>query len=66
MVMATSFQHDYHRHALMFRRLLWAFAALECELRDRKQFGTKAEARMAVFDVIKGCYNPGRRCSTRG
>jgi putative transposase len=39
------------------------FATLECELLDRKQFATPAEARLAVFDFIEGWYNPCRRHS---
>lgn len=35
------------------------FATLECELFDRRKFRTKAEARMAVFALIEGWYNPG-------
>jgi len=37
------------------------FATLECELLDRRRFATKAEARMAVFEFIKGWYNSARR-----
>ncbi len=33
------------------------FATLECQLRDRRRFATKAEARMAVFEFIEGWYN---------
>ncbi len=39
------------------------FATLECELLDRYQFKTRAEARMAVFGFIEGWYNPHRRHS---
>jgi putative transposase len=39
------------------------FATLECELLDRKSFKTQGEARMAVFDLIEGWYNPHRRHS---
>jgi putative transposase len=39
------------------------FATLECELLDRHRFRTQAEARMAVFEFIEGCYNPSRRQS---
>jgi putative transposase len=44
---------------------LWEsfFATLECELLDRQPFSTQAEARLAVFDFIEGCYNPRRRHS---
>jgi putative transposase len=42
------------------------FATLECELLDRRKFGTKAEACMAVFTFIEGWYNPGRRHSALG
>jgi putative transposase len=37
------------------------FLALEAKLRNRRTFTTKAEARMALLEVIEGCYNPGRR-----
>lgn len=37
------------------------FVTPECELLDRRKFATKAEARMAVFELIKGWHNPGRR-----
>jgi len=39
------------------------FATLECELLDREQFQTRAEARLAVFEFIEGWYNPRRRHS---
>ncbi len=39
------------------------FATLECELIDRRRFGTQVEARLAVFDFIEGFYNPRRRHS---
>jgi putative transposase len=39
------------------------FATLECELIDRRRFGSQAEARMAVFDFIECFYNPRRRHS---
>ena len=42
------------------------FATLECELLDRRQFQTKAEARMAIFEFIEGWYNPARRHSALG
>ena len=42
------------------------FATLECELLERRKFQTKAEARMATFQFIKGWYNPGRRHSALG
>lgn len=42
------------------------FATLECELLDRCQFQTKAEARMAIFEFIEGWYNPARRHSALG
>ena len=42
------------------------FATLECELLDRRQFHTKAEARMAIFEFIEGWYNPARRHSALG
>jgi putative transposase len=37
------------------------FATLECELLNRRRFKTQVEARTAIFDFIKGRYNP-RRC----
>lgn len=39
------------------------FASLECELLDRQQFATQAEARIALFRYIEGWYNPRRRHS---
>ena len=42
------------------------FATLECELLARRRFQTQAEARMAVFEFIEGCYNPHRRHSALG
>lgn len=39
------------------------FATLECELLDRRRFGSQAEARTAVFTFIEGWYNPHRRHS---
>jgi putative transposase len=42
------------------------FATLECDLIDRRSFRTQAEARMAIFQFIKGWYNPRRRHSTLG
>lgn len=42
------------------------FAALECELIDRKTFRTKTEARLAVFTWIDGWYNPRQRHSALG
>jgi len=39
------------------------FATLECELLDRYRFGTRDEARRAVFEYIEGWYNPHRRHS---
>ena len=41
-------------------------ATLECELIDRRVFRTQAEARMAIFEYIKGWYNPHRRHSVLG
>ena len=37
------------------------FATLDCELLDRHRFRSQAEARIAVFDVTEGWYNPRRR-----
>ena len=42
------------------------FATLECELLDRRRFGTQTEARMAVFEFLEGWYNPHRRHSALG
>src|SRR5256885_9222490 len=42
------------------------FATLECELLDRRRFRTQAEARMAVFEVIEGFYNPRPRPPSLG
>jgi putative transposase len=39
------------------------FATLECELLDRYRFGTRNEARRAVFEFIEGWYNLHRRHS---
>lgn len=41
-------------------------ATLECELLDRRSFRSQAEARMAVFHLIEGSYNPTRRHSALG
>lgn len=37
------------------------FSALEAARMNRRTFTMKAEARMAVFEFVKGWYNPGRR-----
>jgi len=42
------------------------FAALECELLNRRRFRSQTEARMAVFTFIEGCYNPHRLHSGLG
>jgi Integrase core domain len=42
------------------------FASLERELIHRRSFGTKAEARLALFRYIEGWYNPRRRHSALG
>ncbi len=42
------------------------FATLECERINRRSFRTQAEARMAIFQFIKGWYNPRRRHSALG
>ena len=34
------------------------FATLECELLERRQFASQAEAKMACFSFIEGWYNP--------
>ena len=39
------------------------FATLECELIEREDFATRAEARMGIFEFIEGWYNPHRRHS---
>jgi putative transposase len=42
------------------------FAALECELLERRRFASQVEARMACFSFIEGFYNPTRRHSAPG
>lgn len=42
------------------------FASLECELIARRNWKTKAEARIAVFTWIEAWYNPRRRHSALG
>jgi putative transposase len=42
------------------------FATPECERLERRKLGSRAEARMAVFQFIEGWYNPGRRPSALG
>jgi len=42
------------------------FAALERELLSRRRFRSQAEAKMAVFEWLEGCYNPHRRHSSLG
>jgi hypothetical protein len=42
------------------------FATLECELLDRRRFRSHTEARMKVFHLIEGFYNPSRRHSALG
>jgi putative transposase len=42
------------------------FATLECELLERRRFGTQVEARRAVFEFLEGWYNPHRRHSALG
>ena len=42
------------------------FATLECELLDRHEFRTRAEARRAVFNFIEGWYNLHRLHSSLG
>ena len=42
------------------------FATLKCELLDRRGFRSRAEARMAVFQLIEGLYNPTRGHSHLG
>ena len=42
------------------------FAALECDLIERRRFASQIEARMACFSFIEGFYNPTRRHSALG
>ena len=42
------------------------FATLECELLDRRQFPTVADARREVFSFIGGFYNTRRLHSALG
>ena len=42
------------------------FATLETELLDRTGFATRNRARSAIFDYVKGCYNPTRQNSAIG
>ena len=42
------------------------FATLECEVLEWCKIGTKAEARMVIFEFIEGWYNPRRRHSAVG
>ena len=42
------------------------FATFECELLDRPRFRSHADARMVVFEFIKGWHNPRRRHSAIG
>ena len=42
------------------------FATLECELLDRRRFGSREEAGRAVFEFIEGWYNLHRRHSSIG
>jgi putative transposase len=42
------------------------FSSLECEVLDRHRFGTREEARAAVFSWIEGWYNTHRRHSSLG
>ena len=37
------------------------FASLECERIDRRSWKSFSEARMAIFALIKGWYDPRRR-----
>ena len=36
------------------------FSTLEAELLSRRQFASRAEAKMACFNYIEGWYNPVR------
>ncbi len=40
------------------------FAALECELLDRRSFRSQEEGRRAVFEFIEGWYKSHRRHSS--
>ena len=42
------------------------FATLECELIRHRSFRTQGEARLEVFQFIKGWYNPHQRHSSLG
>ena len=42
------------------------FATLECELLERRNFRSHAEARMAIFEFVEGFYNRRRRHSALG
>ena len=42
------------------------FSTLEAELLSRRRFASQAEARMACFSYIEGCYNPVRLHSGLG
>lgn len=42
------------------------FATLECEVIDRREFQTKAVARIVCLEFIEGWHNPSRRQSTMG
>ncbi len=42
------------------------FATLECELLERRRFTSQAQARVACFSFIEGCYNPARLHSALG
>jgi len=43
-----------------------SFATLECEMIERHQFATRAEAQIAVFRFTKGFYDASRRHSSVG
>lgn len=42
------------------------FAALECELLERRRFVSQAQAKIACFSFIEGCHNPIRLHSGLG
>ena len=42
------------------------FSTLEAELLSRRRFASQAEAKMACFSYIEGCYNPVRLHSALG
>ena len=43
-----------------------SFSTLEAELLSRRRFASQAEAKMACFSYIEGCYHPVRLHSGLG